>query len=105
MTQPPGWRTPGKPWYKKELRGASAGVRGSFFGRPGVTASGLHYFYHLHEKYESEHAMADAVVNEDDCPESDLNEMTVEWEKENREKSAGGWVNSHEQRRVNSGER
>ena len=45
------------------------------------------------------------VGNEDERPESDLNEMTMEWgKKEKRRKSAGGWVNSHEQRRVNSEE-
>ena len=38
-------------------------------------------FYHLHEKYEIEHAMADIVANADDCQESDLNKMTMEWEK------------------------
>jgi len=38
-------------------------------------------FYHLHDKYEIEHAMADIVANEDERPESDLNGMTMEWEK------------------------
>lgn len=35
---------PGSRGKRKESRGASAGVRGSFFGRPGVAASGLHSF-------------------------------------------------------------
>ena len=38
-------------------------------------------FYHLHEKYEIEHEMANTIANADDCQESDRNEMTMEWEK------------------------
>jgi len=36
-----------------------------------------------------EHATADIVANADDCQESDLNEMTMDWEKEKPGKISG----------------
>ena len=67
---------------KRKSEGASAiGVRGFLLVKARSLRFGPSLFYHLHEKYEIEHAMADIVANADYCPESDLNEMTVEWEK------------------------
>lgn len=68
---------------KEKGWGASAGgVRGFLLVKARSWCFGPSLLYHLHNKYEAEQVMADAAAaNADDCPESDLNEMTVEWEK------------------------
>ena len=72
---------------KGKSEGASAiGVRGFLLVKARSLRFGPSLFYHLHEIYGIEHAMAGIVANADDCPESDLNEMTGEWEKGERGK-------------------
>jgi len=67
---------------KRKSEGASAiGVRGFLLVKARSSRFGPSLFYHLHEKYEIEHAMRDAVATDDERPDSDLNEMTMDWEK------------------------
>jgi transcription initiation factor IIF auxiliary subunit len=73
---------------KRKGWGASAiGVRGFLLVKARSSRFGPSFFYHLHEKYEIKHAMADIVASADDCPESNLNEMTMSGEKREKRKN------------------
>jgi hypothetical protein len=69
-------------------------VRGSFRRRPGVAASGLHLFYHLHEFRGIEYTMANAIGDPGVRPESNGKEYDekLKYEEQGKYQQAGGSV-------------